>query len=311
MTHPYHYIGVDIAKRLLDIFTGEPSSPHHQIPNSPQGFKLLLKIINPLSNPCIICEASGGYEQALIDFLHSHNIPISLSSPSKVRSFAHSIGLLAKTDKLDAKLLQLFAQKTSPKLHSPPDPHTKALRQLLAYRQHLILSINQTKALLELSPKTTLKLINKQLSQLQKLLSQTDQLIQKHQQADHPLSQKAKRLQLVQGVGPITAHTLCAHMPELGLIPDSAAASLVGVAPHPRQSGPSDRPRHIRGGRQHIRNILYMAALTASRSNPILKAFYQRLKARGKHPKLILTAIMRKLICLLNKLAADPNFSLA
>jgi transposase len=302
-----NYIGIDVSKPTLDI---HDKSEHSQIPNSE---KAIIRWLKSLPEEAIlICESSGGYESLLITLAHTAGRPIIRINARQVRDFARAKGLLAKTDKIDAKVLRDFAQTFRPHPLALPDPIWQELSALVKHRSHLLTQITQNNNLSEtISDKKLLAFIAKTVAFLRKQVEALQTLMAEKISASPSLSAKVLRLQEVQGIGSLTASTLVALMPELGSLSDSQAAALAGVAPFNRDSGASRGKRHISGGRHHVRSSLYMAALVASRYNPVLKALYLRLLSRGKAKKLALTVLMRKLIILANLLLKNPNFSLA
>ena len=303
------YVGLDIAKDRLDYTVDGLRAA--QVPNTPAGHKRLLKALRPFPHARVVCEATGGYERALVATLLLAKIEVCVANPGRVRAFARAEGLLAKTDRLDAALLRRFGQKVQPRLHAPMDPAAVALRELLDYRRQVSDQLVAVRNRLELAGPLLRGRLLGQVEFLQKELAEADRLIDEHIDHDDTLRGKAQRLQELKGAGPVLAATLLAYLPELGQIDDPQLSSLVGVAPYAHDSGRSQRPRHVRGGRAVVRQILYMAALAATRHNPILGAFYARLVAAGKLPMVALVAVMRKMLHVLNRLLADPHFVLA
>lgn len=301
------YIGIDISKLHLDISLNGKAS---QIPNTGKAIRTLLKSLP--EDAMLVCESSGGYESLLITLAHTLSRPIARINARQVRDFAKAKGLLAKTDKIDALLLVDFARTFHPQPLSLPDPLQQELSALVKHRSHLLRQITQNQNLAEtLCDKKLLAIISKTIAFLQKQVEQLEALMAQKISTSPCLSAKVSRLQQVQGIGALTASSLVALMPELGSLSDSQSAALAGLAPFNRDSGQFHGQRHISGGRSCVRCVLYMAALVASRHNPILKTIYLRLLAAGKPKKLALTVLMRKLIVLANRLLKFPNFSLA
>jgi transposase len=293
------YVGLDIAKSSLQV---NLQNLNFSLPNSTRGHRRLIEQLKTFSEPLlVVCEATGGYEQGIVAALHQASIPVAIVEPARVRHFAKACGLRAKTDRIDAQLLAEFGRQTSPRPQAPLAPGTAALRELSRHRGQLQEMLQTT---LQQSRHLTLPVLRKQnalflrqlRSHLQKLEKQIDALIQ----TDAALQNKARALQQVAGVGPKTAVSLLAEMPELGALNRGQAAALAGVAPHARESGRWQGKRFIGGGRPLARKALYMAALVGSRHNSFLKTRYQHLVARGKAPKVALVALMRHLIILLN-----------
>lgn len=303
------FIGVDVAKLSLAI-----QFPDHlwSTANTASGHAAFLTKLQALGGAHVICEATGGYEQPLVFTLHQAGVAVSVINPRQIRDFARACGRLAKTDSIDAALLRDYGTRLRPDADPVPAPGSAEFAELVRARQDLVALITdeinrrehvRLPALLKLSLARQ-KLLEKQLATL-------DALIADHVLADAALATKSRRLQQVQGVGRVSAFTLLALLPELGSLRDAQAAAIAGVAPMNRDSGQFRGQRHIHGGRAAVRRVLYMAALTATVHNPILKAFYQRLRQHGKPAKLALTAVMRKLIILLNRLLKNPHFILA
>lgn len=301
------YIGIDVSKLHLDIHHNGQAS---QILNTEKAIRAYIKTLP--GDTILVCEASGGYEALLIAQAHAHARPIARINARQVRDFAKAKGCLAKTDTLDARIISEFAQAFPPTPLCPGDPLQHELSALVKARSHILVQITQTNNLLEIvADKATRRVLLATVVQLEKQVLTIQALIAATIKSSPSLTAQATRLQEVQGIGSITAATLLALMPELGTLSDTQAASLAGVAPFNHDSGQFRGQRHIRGGRSQVRSTLYMAALVASRYNPILKALYQRLLAAGKPKKLALTVLMRKLIILANHMLKNPNFSLA
>jgi transposase len=303
------YVGLDVAKDRLD-YTVDGTRCDH-VPNTASGHARLLAALHPLPGVRVICEATGGYEHAIVAALLVARLEVCVVNPGRVRAFAHAEGLLAKTDRLDAQLLWRFGRKVQPRLHTPMDQAAITLRELLDYRRQVSDQLVAVRNRLELAGPVLRARLEGQIAFLDRELTETDRLIQDHIDHDDTLRPKAARLRQLKGVGPVLAATLIAYVPELGAIDSPQLAALVGVAPFARDSGRSHRTRHVRGGRGVVRHVLYMAAVAAVRFNPILRTFYSRLVAAGK-PKLVaLVAVMRKMLHVLNRLLADPHFVLA
>lgn len=301
------YVGIDVSKSQLGLHHLEQAN---QIPNTEKAIRRWLKSLP--GEAILICESSGGYESLLLTLAQAADRPIIRVNARQVRDFARAKGRLAKTDRIDAALLVDFAQTFEPRPLTRPDPVQQELAALVKHRAHLLTQITQNHNLAEnVSDKKLLALISKTVDFLQKQVEQLQTLMSEKIAQSPDLSAKVQRLKEVRGIGTLTATALVALMPELGSLSDNQAASLAGVAPFNRDSGQFRGQRHIAGGRRNVRSALYMAALVASRHNPILKALYQRLLARGKAKKLALTVLMRKLILLANLLLQNPSFTLA
>jgi len=306
---PPTYVGLDIAKDQLDYCLGETAEGH--CAHTPAGRAELIRKIRSVPRPRVVCEASGGYEKLVVAELLQAGIEVCVVQPARVRAFAYAEGLLAKTDRIDARLLRRFGEKINPRLAAPADPAATTLRELLEHRRQLTTQLTEVEGRLPLAGPTLGALLATQQKFLAEQIAKVEKLIDQHIDQDPELKSKSERLQQVKGVGPVLAATVLAYVPELGQIDSAQLSALLGVAPFAKDSGHTRAPRHIRGGRAAVRHVLYMAAVTASRYNPILAAFYQRLRANGKPAKVCLIAVMRKLACLMNRLIQDPDFVLA
>jgi transposase len=309
------HLGIDVAKLTLQL------DPTHlgisQVSNDPAGLKVLLKALIKLQRKSgaslhILCEATNSYHRLLADTMHQAGITISVLHAARVRSFAQALGKHAKTDPIDALVLTRFGQTMKPAPTPAATPRQQHLSALMTRRTQLVDMLVMEKNRLEshLLPEV-LKQLRHTIKHLQSQIARLDALIAEFTAQSEDLQQQIGRMCLLQGVGIVTATGLLATIPELGTLGRRQIASLAGLAPHVRESGKYKGKRTIGGGRAPARRYLYMAALTASRMNPRLKAIYQRLIAKGKAAKVALTAIMRHLLCVLNSLLKDPNFSLA
>jgi transposase len=299
MTDKSQIIAIDIAKDKLDIHW---AGKDRQLANNPKGFKALLRSIEVAKAPVrVICEASGAYHQALVACLHKHQVHVSVINPRQVRDFARAKGLLAKTDKIDARVLADYAVAINPSPTEPLPEYWEQLRDLVDRRENLKTMIVAEKNRLATATSAQIKkLIKSHLRQLQLQIKQVEAMIKDLIDQHPPLKKRVEILTQTKGVGLITAAGLLADMPELGALNRSEAAALSGTAPLNRDSGTLKGHRVTWGGRVKARCALYMAALVASRSNPVLRALYQNHIARGKKPKVALVALMRKLIIHLN-----------
>lgn len=303
------YVGLDIAKDQLDYCINDTTEG--TIPNTPEARGAFIGQLQLLRAARVVCEASGGYEKIVVAELLGAGLEVCVVPPGRVRAFAYAEGLLAKTDQIDARLLRRYGQKMVLRLAVPTDPAAATLRELIEHRRHLTVQLSEADARLALAGPTLRRLLQQQKTFLQKQIAAVDAMIREHIDHDPDLRSKSERLQQIKGVGPVLSATILAYVPELGKIEAAQLSALIGVAPYPRDSGTMYAPRHVRGGRSQVRHVLYMAAVSASRSNPILAAFYQRLLANGKPAKVCLVAVMRKMVCLMNRLVQDPDFVLA
>lgn len=301
------YVGVDVSKTVLDV-----SAPglSRSFPNTATGFSQILKAVPHDAH--VVMEATGGYERAFIQALHQAKRNVSLANPRFVRDFAKAMGQLAKSDKIDAAMIARYAACKQPVADPVPAASRLRLSEMVIRREQLLevrLSEanrldHQTMSAVQKQTKQVIKLLDQQVVELAKLIAQEIE-------SDELLKTKAARLREADGVGPVVTATILAHMPELGTLSRNQASALVGVAPFVCDSGKYKGTRRIYGGRVGLRSVIYMAALSAARKNPIQKAFYKKLRAAGKPFKVAIVAVMRKLVILLNHLLAKPDFSLA
>lgn len=307
-TLPYRYVGIDISAARLDYCLDE--SHEGAVENSPSGRRELIRMLKQLEQPRVVCEASGGYEKIVVAELLDGGLEVCVVQPGRVRAYAYAEGLLAKTDRIDARLLRRFGQSVQLRLTQAQDHASSVLRELLEHRRQLTIQLSEVDSRLRVAGPTLKRLLHKQQQFLREQLEAVDKLIDEHIDQDPDLRDKAQRLQTMKGVGRILAATLLAYVPELGTIDGGKISALVGVAPYAKDSGTCPGARHIRAGRYQVRHVLYMAAIAAARYNPVLRAFYQRLNARGKPAKVCLVAVMRKMLCVLNRLLQKPDFVL-
>ncbi len=304
------YIGIDVAKAHLDVAWAEQS---RRFNNDKVGRATLVKWIKQKqSGPVqVICEASGGYEQELLDALAEAALAVSLVQATRVRQYARAAGILAKTDKVDARVLARFGAAMRPEPTSPRSAAQKLLRELESQRRHLSdLLVAEQNRIEQLHDEKLRGLARTLLGTIKKQIARIDARIATVITQDQGLCQKAQKLTGVKGVGERTAALLLAQMPELGTLNRREAAALAGLAPFNRDSGTMRGKRTIFAGRRAVRRGLYMAALVASRRNPILADFYRRLRTKDKPHKVALTAVMRKLLLALNQ-ALTPTQSFA
>lgn len=299
------YLGIDVAKDKLDL-AGDGIDAIETFPNDTAGIISLVSRLTALHPVLIVLEATGGYERAILDAALDRNLPIARVQPARVRHFAQAAGLLAKNDAIDARLLANYARLLQPAVAPKRSANQAELDALLVCRRQLIdtrtAHRNQVQLVRSNFVRDRLKNVLRKLEQQIKLL---DQAIDRLIDSDDDLSGKRDLLASVPGVGKTTAATLIAQLPELGQIDKRRISALVGVAPYCFDSGRFTGKRRIFAGRSAVRSVLYMAAVTAIRCNPVIKAFAERLKAAGKVPKVIIVACMRKLLTQLNAMLRD------
>ncbi|MDB4886329.1 MAG: family transposase [Gemmatimonadetes bacterium] len=299
------FIGIDVAKAEL-VVAVRPSGAQWTVANDEPGRRTLVERLCAERPQLLVLEATGGYELPAVAALVAAGLPVVVVNPRQVRDFARSTGQLAKTDHLDAAMLALFAERVQPPVRALPDAATQALDALVARRRQLVEMLVAEQNRLGMARSRGDRAVTVSLRQtiafLTRQLGAADRELGTMIRESPVWRERDDLLQSVPGIGPVVARTLLAALPELGHLGRRAIAKLVGVAPLNRDSGTWRGRRTIHGGRASVRAAVYMAALVASRHNPVLKAFYDRLLAAGKPKKLALVACMRKLLTILNTL---------
>lgn len=297
------YVGIDVAKNSFEVaVTGEVQTLN--LSNEEAGHAELCQLLIPLAPRLVLLEATGGYEQNLALALAAAGLRVSVINPRQARDFARCMGRLAKTDRIDAQALRGFAALLDAQGHEPralADEQQRELTALVVRRRQLVAMLVAERLRLGVAhPKAKPSILNI-MDAIAAQLHDVDAQLKVHIQAHH--ADLAKLLTSVKGVGPTTASTLLAQLPELGKLNCKQITSLVGLAPMNRDSGTLRGQRHIFGGRSDVRRVLYLAALVGTRFNPVLKAFYAKLLAAGKPKKVALVACMHKLLIILNAIA--------
>ena len=292
------YVGIDIAKATLQVHR---QGSQAEWANTPAAHRKLCKELKSFPAVHVVCEATGGYEQALVGALHKAKIPVSVVNPAQVRAAARARGLRAKSDRIDAAMLTDYGQRYQPK----PTPQPSRIQQQLVALTQWLKQLVQTQMVVRSQAehhqhpfvkKQHQALVDYYQAQIKNVEERLETLLEK----DQLLRQRVEALDAIEGVGPRTAFVVLAHMPELGQLNRQQVAALAGLAPWTRDSGTMKGLRCIGGGRPEVRLALYMPALTAARRNPLLSALYQRLLDKGKPAKVALTAVMRKLLIYMN-----------
>ena len=294
------FVGIDVCKRSLEVRIGSEGKPF-TVPNDREGLKQLLQQLPEAGTCLIVLESTGGYQRRLVVELVDAGHHVSVANPRQVRDFAKGHGILAKTDRIDTRVLALFGQQVRQRIVTASHEEQDDLKQLVTRRRQLVELRTAEKNHLET---TTVKSVRQSVQRVIDLLNKQIERIEKDilariESHDH-WNNKAKLLGTFLGVGPTTVASLIAELPELGLLNRQQVAALVGVAPHPNDSGPTRGRRPVSGGRAGVRNTLYMAALSAKRWNPAIREFAKRLRAAGKPFKVVMTACMRKVLVILN-----------
>jgi transposase len=297
------FVGVDVSKATLDVYRPD-TNELFRIENSQEAIlELCTKIEKNKRKAMVVMEATGGYESLLLTCLADRKIDAAVLNPKRVRDFAKGIGLDAKTDAIDAKVISRYAEVVQPTPMTTKSDHEQKHSALVARRNQLLELINQENNRLKQTwDEDAKQSIRDVLEILKKQLKKLDSLLAKMLAADSANQRKIEILSSVKGVGVVTISTLIAELPELGTLNRGEVAKLVGVAPVNRDSGTKSGKRFIGGGRGQVRRVLYMATVVATRHNATIKAFYAHLKSKGKESKVAIVACMRKLITILNLL---------
>jgi transposase len=293
------YIGIDVSKAALDVFM-LPSHKPMQFPNNKKGIEKLIAKKELISAELIVMEATGGYERLAAHSLSKAGFSVVVKNPRQIRDFAKSMGILAKTDKVDAKTIALYGQKINPEANVVCNEDQQRLAELNARRRQLIDMITMEKNRLDKASKDIKQSIKKTLKGLEKSLEAIDESLQKAIEHDPVYTQKKALLKSIKGVGDVVAAAIIADLPELGQGSSRQISALVGLAPYNRDSGTLRGKRTIWGGRASVRCSLFMATLVATRYNPQIKSFYDSLCSRGKQKKVALIACMHKLLIIMN-----------
>lgn len=293
------FVGIDVSKERLDVAT-YPAKEQWAFANDGPGIASLVARLEGLQPAAVVLEATGGLQLPVAAALGVAGLPVAVVNPRQVRDFARATGKLAKTDKLDAQVLALFAERVRPIPRPLPDPQTQELGALLARRRQIVAMLVTEQNRLGTAVPSVRPGIQEHIAWLEERLGGINDGMAKLLRESPLWREKEDLLRGVPGVGPVLTLTLLAELPELGTLGRRQAAALVGVAPLNRDSGTFRGKRTVWGGRAKVRAALYMAALVATRFNPVIRAFYQKLLAAGKPKKVALTACMRKLLTILN-----------
>jgi transposase len=299
------FVGIDVAKHSLDVYlSGQDRS--FTTTNNAAGFKQLIAELPPADSCLVVTEATGGYQNQVVGALVAAGHRVAVVNPRQVRDFARGLGILAKTDRLDARVIARFGQHAQPRPVEIGSEKQAQLRELVTRRRQLIeLRTAEQNRLETTITKVVRQNVRHLVEQLDKQIRQLEEAIGQLVESEPQLSCKAALLETVPGVGPVTVTSLLVELPELGRLNRQQVAALVGVAPFNRDSGKFHGRRRIWGGRAAVRSVLYMAALTARRCNPLIRDFAAKLQAAGKPFKVVLTACMRKLLVILNTMVKN------
>lgn len=308
-----HFVGIDVSKDKLDSHV-RPINQSNTFSYDEVGLGQLVALMKQVQPQVIVIEATGGYERRLVAILLTNDLPVAVINPERVRHFAKATGQIAKTDGLDAAVLSLFAETFQPQPRPVSDVFSEELRDLLARRRQILDMIVAEKNRLELARKPIRGQILQHIQWLEKRLSSTDHDLNHRIQSSPTWKAKDDLLRSVPSIGPVSSSSLLIQLPELGSLNRHQIAALAGLAPINQDSGRFKGHRIIQGGRASVRSALYMCTLVATRHNPLIKAFYQRLVQAGKPKMVALIASMRKLLTILNSMIKhnrswDPSYA--
>lgn len=306
MTPPQRFFGIDVSKQQLDI-AQRPSGHFWASTNDEQGIRELVKCLRRSCPTLIVVEATGGYELELVTALAAAKLPFAVANPRQVRDFAKGMGILEKTDKIDAAVLAHFADVVRPQPRPQPDEATLRLNALVVRRRQLVTMLTSEENRCATAPKQMRAAIQAHIDWLRQCLVSLEAELRQSIEQKPEWREEYRILLSAKGVGPVLALTLIAGMIELGKLNRREIAKLAGIAPFARDSGTFKGRRMIWGGRTSIRAVLYMATLSATRSNPAIRALYQRLLLAGKVKKIAIVACMRKLLTILNAMVRDGS----
>jgi len=292
-------VGIDVGKVERNI--------HLEVENTTDGVRALLGRLNRYKLTRIVLEATGRYERLLADAALDRGMPVIIVNPLHIRRFAGAVGQLAKTDKIDARIIAQYAALIQPEVRPASNKTVRVIKDLLARRRQLLTMRTMEKNRAHIMPKCLQADIQRHVQYLGKQIEKIDKLLNQKIEAEQAWREKRAIMLSMPGIGPAVVNTLLGDLPELGQLSNKQIAALTGVAPYNRDSGRLRGKRRISGGRHSVRTILFMAALTSVQHNPVIKRFYQHLVAQGKHKKVALTACIRKMVIMLNAMVRDGN----
>jgi transposase len=306
MTTSRDYIGIDVGKTWLDqAVYGRQGT--ERVGNDARGIGQLVAQLGRQLPQLVVVEASGGYEQGLVSALHQARLPVAVVNPTRVRALARATGKLAKTDTIDARLIAEYAAHIQPPPQPQPNASEQELRAAITRREQLVEMRAAELNRLDTIPASMRASLDEHITWLKTQVSELDQQISRLLAQLPEWQAQVKRLESIPGVGRVTAVTVLAELPELGTLNRQQVAALAGLAPFNHDSGQKHGKRRIFGGRKGVRRVLYMAALSAIRFNPLIRSFQERLLQKGKVFKVAITACMRKLLTIMNAMARDKT----
>ena len=301
------YVGIDVCKDRLDVYL-HPQGRHLDVANNREGLRGLKRALAGGESALIVIEATAKYHRLAQRTLTQAGFAVAIVNPLKARLFAKAAGALAKTDRIDARMLAIMGAAIEPQARPPVPAEIEALQELVRGRSATTKDLTGIKNRYAAAQDPVLRReLRRQIKTFEGAITRLDAEIKRRIAGDPGLERRYRILISIPGIGPTVAATLLADLAELGTLAPKAAAALTGLAPMARDSGQNNGLRYIQGGRKAVRNALYMAALAAARHNPDLATFYKRLRDNGKKPKLALTAVMRKLVILANSLIKEDR----
>jgi len=304
--HSIHYVAIDVAKATLQV---QDDRRAFTLDNEPKGHRKLLSYLKTCENPLVVFEASGGYERGLLEFLHKAALPLAMVNPARVRDFARSEGVRAKTDPIDGKMILAFAKSKALRPMEAPSEACLKLAALLDRRSHLVEQLAREKNRLQNSETFIHRSIKRMIKILEKEILALDKAIDQLISSNPGFKSRSQIIQSVKGVGKVTAWTLLAYLSEMEELNRNRLVALAGIAPFNRDSGKFSLKRTIQGGRAKVRKCLYMAAHTAATCNPVIAAYVKGLRDRGKPYKCAIVAAMRKLLIHIQSLIKNAKLS--
>lgn len=299
-------VGIDVSKERLDVHV-HPTGTVLSLSRNGAGIEELTGALAAVAPQLVAVEATGGFETVVVAALAAAGLPVVVVNPARVRAFAAALGRRAKTDPIDAQVIAQFAAATRPPVRALPDAATQALADLVGRRRQIIQMIVAEGQRAKRAAPRAKRSIGRLLEALRRELSEIDADIDETVRGSPMWCEKEELLASVKGVGSVTARTMLAELPELGSLNRRQIAALAGLAPFTRQSGRWRGKSFIGGGRSSVRTALFMAAMTAMRHNPVLRAFHRRLRAAGKPKMVALIAVARKLLTILNAILRDKT----
>jgi transposase len=297
-------VGIDVGKAQLDLYIYE-RDVYFAAENSPEGICKALGRLGRYRLDRIVIEATGRYEHAFVEAALEKGLPVIISNPLHIRRYAGAIGQIAKTDEIDCRLIAEYAAVIQPPVRKHKSKMVIKIKDLLVRRRQIIEMMTMEKNRYQIMPRFLKADIKRVIHHFERQLEKVDKQLNALVEQEDAWREKREIMLSMPGIGPVVVNTLLGDLPELGELNNKQISALTGVAPYNRDSGQLRGKRRIRGGRASVRTMLFMAVLTSVQHNPVIKQFYQRLVAQGKHKKVALTACIRKMIIMLNAMVRD------